>query len=131
MLDRAQPVGDDQGRAAFEQAVERLAIRPSVFVSTRKSLIEDQERGLCARARAKLTNAVAPRKCRAAFSYVGIDAVAKAIEQRTKPHLTQCSFDAGPADILIAQTHVGFQRAGNKNGSCKTIPNCFRSWCTS
>ncbi len=116
VLDGAEPVRDDQGGAAFEQAVERLADQDfGLGVHARCRFVENQEpRIVRERPREADQLALPHGKSRAAFADVCFDAFRQGIQQGAEPHFAQRGFDARAADVFIAQADVRFQSAGEQ-----------------
>ena len=108
VLNRAEPVRDDQRGAALEQTIERFANHDfGLGVHARCRFVENQEAGIV-RERARETDqlALSHGKCRAAFADICFDAFLQGIQQGAEPHFAQRGFDTRAADVFIAEADV-------------------------
>ena len=127
-------------RCAMTMAVRPVSRRSSASrissfgfgVHARGGFIEDQESRIVRQGAGKADQlALADRKRGAAFGDGRFHALRQGFKQRAEAHFAQAPLGDRALDRLRAQADVRFERAGEKEGSCSTMPNCRRSCCTS
>src|SRR5438270_13716614 len=86
MLDRTEPVRDHHGRAAFEQAVQRLADHNfGLGVDARRCFIKDEEPGIVRESTREADQLPLPdRKCRAALADIRLDTFRPGVKERAR-----------------------------------------------
>src|SRR5690606_21703184 len=99
VLDRRQPVGDDQRRAALRELVERLLDRAlGLGVEGRGRLVEDQDRRVLQEdARDRQPLLLTARELHAALADQRVEALRQALDQ-----LLELSPARGLEDLLVA-----------------------------
>src|SRR5712692_3931150 len=116
VLDGAQAVRDDDGRAAGEQAVQRGAdLQLSFGVHAGGGFVEDQEARVvrqCAREADQLP--LADRKCRTALGDGSFYPALQLAHKGAQADFVKRLLDRRAADAFASQADVAFQRAGKQ-----------------
>ena len=116
VLDGAEAMGDDDGGAAGEQAIERLADEHfGGRIHAGGGFVENEQARIVRQGAGKTDElALADGESGAAFADGRVESLRQRIEEGAEADFEKSALDGGAVDAFGAEADVGFERAGEE-----------------